>query len=96
LASAAKSARAKAAQGMAELRSGLDTLGEQISRAKTQVLACVGISWMILPGFRGHPVKKSAVKDKRASKRGCVECFARLDLIGFQKIFLEPYVLTGF
>jgi tape measure domain-containing protein len=46
LASAAKSAGAKAAQGMADIRSGVNALGDQITRAKTQLLAFVGISWV--------------------------------------------------
>jgi tape measure domain-containing protein len=45
LASTAKSASAKAQEGFALLKNGVDSLGDHIARAKTQFLAFVGISW---------------------------------------------------
>ena len=41
----AKTAGAKAAQGMAELKAGTAALGDQLTRARTQLLAFVGVSW---------------------------------------------------
>jgi tape measure domain-containing protein len=41
----AKTAGANAAQGMAELKAGTAALGDQLTRARTQLLAFVGVSW---------------------------------------------------
>jgi hypothetical protein len=59
LASAAKNAGAKATQSMAEVRSGVDALGEQISRAKAQLLAFAGISWVTEKATQGVQIADS-------------------------------------
>jgi phage shock protein A len=45
LSSHAKTAGDKAARGMAEVKAGMSAFGEQISNAKTQLLAFLSISW---------------------------------------------------
>ena len=45
LSSNAKTAGDKAARGMAEVKAGMSAFGEQISSAKTQLLAFLSISW---------------------------------------------------
>ena len=45
LAQTAKTAGDKAAAGMAEVKAGVTAFGEQINRAKTQLLAFVTINW---------------------------------------------------
>jgi tape measure domain-containing protein len=45
LASTAKSAGAKAAAGMAEVKAGMSAFGEQVAKAKTQLLAFLSIGW---------------------------------------------------
>lgn len=45
LSNTAKSAGAKAAAGMAEVKAGMSAFGEQVDRAKTQLLAFLSINW---------------------------------------------------
>ncbi|MCC6592475.1 MAG: phage tail tape measure protein, partial [Xanthomonadales bacterium] len=45
LASSAKTAGDKAAAGMAEVKAGMSAFGDQIARAKTQLLAFLTINW---------------------------------------------------
>ena len=45
LSSSAKTAGAKASAGIAEVKAGMSAFGEQVNRAKTQLLAFVSISW---------------------------------------------------
>ncbi len=45
LSSAAKTSGAKAAAGIAEVRAGLSAFGEQVDRAKSQLLAFVTLNW---------------------------------------------------
>lgn len=45
LSSSAKTAGAKASAGIAEVKAGMSAFGEQVNRAKTQLLAFLSISW---------------------------------------------------
>lgn len=45
LATTAKTAGDKAARGMAEVKAGMSAFGEQVSSAKTQLLAFLSINW---------------------------------------------------
>ena len=47
LSSTAKTAGDKAAAGMAEVKAGVSAFGEQVNRAKTQLLAFVSINWAV-------------------------------------------------
>lgn len=46
LASSAKTAGAKSAAGMTEVKAGVTAFGEQAARAKTQLLAFLSIGWV--------------------------------------------------
>ena len=45
LSASAKTAGDKAAAGMAEVKAGMSAFGEQVDRAKTQLLAFLSINW---------------------------------------------------
>jgi hypothetical protein len=45
LASTAKTAGSKAAAGMAEVKAGMSAFGDQVTKAKTQLLAFLSVNW---------------------------------------------------
>ena len=68
LSTTAKTAGAKAAAGMAEVKAGMSAFGDQVATAKTQLLAFLSINWA--EGAGDRPDRRRLEHDVRAPEAG--------------------------